>query len=177
MTLSRLLAVASVAALATGCSTLMRSSSPGATAVMIGASGQPVGMLRLEQTSGGVRITGALAGLPAGTHGIHIHAVGKCDGPAFTTAGGHYDLAGHKHGLENPAGPHAGDMPNIVVAEGGSAVVDLTTPRVSLDGSAGPTLFDADGSAVVIHAAADDQRTDPAGNAGARIACGVITKS
>jgi Cu-Zn family superoxide dismutase len=100
--------------------------------------------------------------------------VGSCEPTAFTSAGGHLNPGGRQHGLENPAGPHAGDMPNLTADASGRAVVDITTDRVSLD-AAGP-LFDADGTAIVVHAAPDDNRTDPAGNAGARVACGVITR-
>jgi superoxide dismutase, Cu-Zn family len=139
------------------------------------ASGRSVGTLNLEQTSTGVRIVGDLNGLPAGTHGIHVHQTGRCDGPDFTTAGGHFNPFGRKHGLENPDGPHAGDMQNVVIPAGGAVLVEMLNPRVTLD-DASTTVFDADGTALVIHAAADDQRTDPSGNSGARIACGVISR-
>lgn len=138
------------------------------------ASGTTLGELTFTQTSDGVRVSGALTPLPAGVHGIHLHQVGKCEPPAFTSAGGHLNPATKQHGLQNPAGPHAGDMPNLTVDASGRATVDIITNRVTLD-SSGP-LFDADGTAIVVHAAADDQKTDPAGNAGARIACGVITR-
>jgi Cu-Zn family superoxide dismutase len=119
-----------------------------------------------------------LSGLPPGEHGIHFHAVGKCEGgtTAFSTAGAHYNPIGRQHGLNNPAGPHAGDAPNVIVAADGTAKTNFTTDRVTLtDGST--TLFDADGSSIVIHAAADDQMSQPAGNSGARIACGALRKT
>lgn len=140
------------------------------------SSGATVGVLLLENTASGVRIRGALISLPPGSHGIHVHTVGKCDPAEFSTAGGHLNPSAAHHGLENPAGPHAGDLPNITTAPSGEAVVDLTTPRVSLTATGTGALFDADGSAIVIHAAADDQRTDPGGNSGARIACAVIER-
>jgi superoxide dismutase, Cu-Zn family len=148
-----------------------------ARATMRNASGASLGVLFLENTAAGVRISGALTSLPTGIHGIHVHAVGKCDPAGFSTAGAHLNPAAAHHGLENPAGPHAGDLPNITVAPSGEAVVDLTTPRVSLTATGSGALFDTDGSALVIHAGADDQKTDPAGSSGPRIACGVIERS
>ena len=112
--------------------------------------------------------------LPPGEHGIHFHAVGQCDGSgAFATAGAHYNPIGRQHGLLNIGGPHAGDAPNFTVAADGKADVSFTTDRVSLTPGS-TTLFDSDGSAIVIHAAADDQTSQPAGNSGARIACGAV---
>jgi Cu-Zn family superoxide dismutase len=145
------------------------------TAAMHDGSGRSVGALDLTQTTAGVRIVGELTGLPAGTHGIHFHQVGRCDGPDFASAGPHFNPYARHHGLENPDGPHAGDMPNLVIPAGGAVSVDMVSPRVTLDDGT-TTVFDADGTALVIHAAADDQRTDPSGNSGARIACGVITR-
>ncbi len=145
-----------------------------ASATVRNASGATLGELTFTQTPTGVRISGALTPLPPGVHGIHLHQVGKCEPPAFTSAGGHLNPAMKQHGLQNPAGPHAGDMPDLTVDASGRATVDITTNRVTLEPN-GP-LFDADGTAIVVHAAADDQKTDPAGNAGARIACGVLTR-
>jgi superoxide dismutase, Cu-Zn family len=117
--------------------------------------------------------------MPPGAHGIHFHAVGQCDGGGatpFSTAGAHFNPLGRQHGLENPAGPHAGDAPNFTVDASGNGRASFTTDRVSLtEGST--TLFDSDGSAIVIHAAADDQMSQPAGNSGARIACGVVKQA
>ena len=149
---------------------------PAATVAMRSASGVDVGMLQLDRVAGGVQLSGTLSGLPAGAHGIHIHQVGRCDPPDFASAGPHLNPAGAQHGLDNPAGPHAGDLSGITVDGSGRATVKLTTARVTLDAAAGG-LFDADGSAIVIHASEDDQRTDPSGNSGARIACGVVTRS
>ena len=134
-----------------------------------------VGVATFIQTSDGVRIAVTGYRLPPGTHGMHIHAAGNCDPPGFDTAGGHFNPTGRQHGRLNPAGPHAGDLPNLVVAPSGGGEVDITTKAVTLD--SGPTsLFGPGGTALVIHATADDEKTDPTGNSGARIACGVLTK-
>jgi superoxide dismutase, Cu-Zn family len=149
----------------------------GAIVVVRNAAGASLGTLRFERAADGTRMVGVLTGLPPGPHGIHFHEVGRCDAPGFTSAGGHFNPTAAHHGLENPAGPHAGDLPIIIVPASGRVTVELTSPRVTLDAASTSGLFDADGTALVIHAAADDQRTDPSGNSGARIACGVVTKS
>jgi Cu-Zn family superoxide dismutase len=107
--------------------------------------------------------------MPTGTHGAHIHTSGRCEGPDFMTAGGHWNPAGTQHGSLNPAGPHDGDLPNIIIGTDGRGTLGVTVAGGTLDG-----LLDADGAAMVIHAAADDMTTDPSGNSGARIACGVF---
>ena len=136
---------------------------------MVNALGAPIGSVRAWQTAGGVSFHIEAAGLPHGIHGIHVHAVGRCDPPGFTTAGGHWNPADKKHGTNNPLGPHAGDLPNVEVAANGVLSATVTLPGASMAG-----LLDADGSAIVLHAAADDYMTDPSGNSGARIACAVI---
>jgi Cu-Zn family superoxide dismutase len=109
------------------------------------------------------------SGLPHGLHGIHVHTIGRCEGPDFASAGGHWNPAGKKHGMNNPAGPHAGDLPNVEVAANGVLGATVTLPGATMAG-----LLDADGSALLIHAQPDDYVTDPSGNSGARIACAVI---
>ncbi len=161
-----------------GCSAAMRSTTDNvATAIVRNASGTSLGSLRFEAGPNGVRMTGQLTGLPAGAHGIHLHAVGRCDAPEFTSAGGHFNPGMTKHGLLNPEGPHAGDLPAIGADASGRATVDVISPRVTLDEARVSGAFDVDGTSVVVHAANDDQRTDPSGNSGGRIACGVLERS
>lgn len=140
----------------------------------VDAAGMRIGSIHLtEDRHGVVHVNVKVKGLTAGLHGIHIHAVGSCT-PTFAAAGGHYNPFGHEHGLDNPNGPHAGDLPNLAVNARGHGRLHAKTDRVTL--SAGPaTLFDADGSAFIIHANPDDQVTDLGnGGSGARIACAVI---
>lgn len=145
--------------------------------VMRSTSGASLGTLALQQSGGGVRITGTLTGLPGGrAHGIHFHQVGRCDPPDFTSAGAHLNPTGALHGLDNPLGPHAGDLPNISTNATGQATLDLTTTRVTLDATGPRGLFGGDGTALVLHMNADDQRSDPSGNSGDRIACGVVVR-
>ena len=142
------------------------------------ASGQTIGTVRLRegQAGGGVTIDGEFEHLSPGEHGIHLHTVGRCDAPAFTTAGGHFNPTSAKHGLSAPDGPHAGDLAALTADQDGRAKYSQIDPRVTLAAGASNSLFDADGTAIVVHAAADDQRTDPSGNSGARVACGVVVK-
>jgi len=145
-----------------------------ASATFVDANGAPVGWARLvEDATGRVHVNIHVKGLAPGLHGIHVHANGACS-PTFAAAGGHYNPLVHEHGLDNPAGPHAGDLPNLVVNGAGIGHLDATTDRVTL--SAGPaTLFDSNGSALIIHANPDDQLTDATnGGSGGRIACAVI---
>jgi superoxide dismutase, Cu-Zn family len=123
---------------------------------------------------GGVRVTGTLVDIPAGPHGMHIHDVGSCEGPTFESAGAHLNPAHRQHGLDNPEGPHLGDGPNVGADAANEASVDVIFRGVMWNGSAPMSLFDANGSAIVIHESRDDQRTDPSGSSGARIACGVV---
>src|SRR3954454_4512365 len=137
------------------------------------ANSTVVGTASFMQEAGGVHLKAQFKGLPPGDHGIHVHAVGKCDGPDFMTAGGHFNPTNHQHGLENPQGAHAGDMVNLKVGADGTATMDYMLKDASVTGGAGD-LFGPDGTALVIHAMPDDEMTDPSGNSGARIACGVI---
>jgi Cu-Zn family superoxide dismutase len=148
---------------------------PEAVAHLMDAQGNEVGTAELDQEGNGVRIKVDVKGLPAGSHGIHLHMVGTCTAPDFASAGAHFNPTSKQHGLSNPNGPHAGDLPNLEVAADGTGEAELTNDRVIL-GEGVNSVFDADGTAVVIHADADDQVTDPSGNSGARIACGVIQK-
>lgn len=151
-----------------------------ATAELRDRAGASVGTARLTgDNDGTITLVAHVDRMTPGSHGIHFHAVGSCtpgDSAAFAAAGPHHNPLNRKHGLENPDGPHAGDLPNLVVGANGSGDLETKTARATL--RAGPaSLLDADGSAVVVHASADDQKTDPSGNSGARVACGVITKS
>jgi superoxide dismutase, Cu-Zn family len=146
-----------------------------AHADIVNAQGQNIGTAKIVPAKKGVKIEVNVSQLPPGNHGIHIHAVGKCDGPAFTTAGGHLNPDTKKHGKDNPEGPHAGDLLMIDVKADGTAKATLLDTMVTL-GDGANSLFHDGGTAIVIHEKADDYKTDPTGNSGGRIACGVIQK-
>ena len=135
-------------------------------------SGAVVGEVDFTETPTGLLVAARLVGLPAGTHAFHLHARGRCEGD-FKSAGGHFNPDGTRHGFLSAEGPHAGDMPNIHVPASGSLTVEVFLPERLLVGQGG--LMDDDGAALVIHEGADDYRSQPAGAAGKRIACGVIT--
>ncbi len=157
-----------------GCASAATSTPSSATADLRTATGQSVGRAVFTPSGAGVHIVVDVHGLPPGPKGVHIHETGACTPPAFTSAGGHFNPDGRQHGSENPQGSHAGDLPNLVVAADGSGHLVVTTDRVAL-GSRRTSLFDADGSALIVHSGPDDLKTDPTGNSGGRIACGVIT--
>ena len=142
-----------------------------ANATMRNAAGEAVGEVALRETLHGTLLHATLENLPAGAHAFHIHTTGACD-PPFKSAGGHFNPTGAKHGFDNPGGLHVGDMPNIHVPESGALQIEVLNTLLRLDDS----LFDEDGAAIVIHEGPDDYVTDPAGAAGARIACGVISR-
>jgi Cu-Zn family superoxide dismutase len=138
------------------------------------AQGQDVGTATITPSGKGVRIKLNVHDLTPGEHGIHFHEVGKCEGPDFKTAGSHFNPDSKKHGLKNPDGPHAGDMNNFMVNPKGMSMATITDMRVNL-GTGNNSLFANGGTALVIHEKADDMKTDPSGNSGGRIACGVIS--
>ena len=172
---ARLTALATTAALAGMLlGSLSAAQAETATAGLKSADGKDVGTVTLTETPHGVLLSLSVKGLPPGEHAFHVHAVGKCE-PPFTTAGGHFNPEGKKHGLENPDGCHAGDMLNFTVDAKGVAKATIVNKNVNL-GSDTHSLFSNGGTALVIHAKADDMKTDPEGNAGDRIACGVVPK-
>lgn len=171
----RKLVLLASAVLLAGCAGLMAGAGVTATADLHDASGQRVGAARLEDVSGGVHLVLEMTGMPPGPHAVHVHAVGRCDPPGFASAGGHFNPAKRQHGVLNPQGPHAGDLPNITIDPDGRGRLETTNDRITLH--PGPdSILDADGRALVVHAGPDDFKTDPAGGSGARIACGVIVK-
>ncbi len=144
-----------------------------AKAALKSADGKDVGAAELTQTPAGVLVKIAVKGLPAGEHAFHVHAVGKCE-PPFTSAGGHFNPDNKKHGLMAKEGHHAGDMPNLHIPASGELTIEVLNAAITLEKGKPNSVFDADGSALIVHAGKDDYRSDPTGEAGGRIACGVI---
>jgi Cu-Zn family superoxide dismutase len=145
-----------------------------ATAEVKDAQGKVVATAKFKGVKGGVQLSVKATGLPAGVHAIHIHTVGKCEGPAFTTAGGHFNPAKKQHGMMNPAGHHAGDMPNFTINAKGTGTYKTVIQGVTLAGDGETSLFHSGGTSLVIHEKEDDMKSDPAGNAGPRLACGLV---
>lgn len=143
------------------------------TAEILDPAGRAVGTATASEEGGALLIRVNATGLSPGPHGIHIHTAGLCEGPDFQTAGGHWNPTARQHGSDNPAGSHLGDLPNLEIAADGTGTVEFTVAGGSLSNGSN-ALLDADGSAFVIHADADDYKTDPSGNSGGRIACGVF---
>jgi len=153
---------------------------PGSQAVEVelyNSQGEKVGTATLSQVAEGVKIELRASNLPPGPHGFHIHRIGSCNPPDFQSAGDHFNPFRKAHGLQSSEGPHAGDMPNITVGQDSRVSVEVVSNRVTLREGDENSLFDSDGSALVIHANPDDQITDPSGGSGPRIACGVISKA
>lgn len=148
-----------------------------ATATLQDTAGNQVGTVTFTAAAdSGVSVAAQVRGLAPGEHGIHVHAIGQCDAATgFESAGPHLNPTNRQHGLENPNGPHLGDMPNLTVANDGTGSATFTSTQLRL--GQGGNLLDADGAAVVVHAGPDDQSTDPSGNSGARVACGVVNNN
>jgi superoxide dismutase, Cu-Zn family len=176
----RRLEIAGLALLASGCGMIPYvagySPHPPSAGVTIGdSSGRVVGSGVFVEERKGVRILIDLKGVAPGIKAVHIHEVGRCDPPSFDSAGTHFNPGKTVHGSTNPRGPHAGDLPNITVDSAGQGHLEFTDRRITL-GKGATSLFDPDGSALVVHEQADDLRTDPDGASGARVACGIIVR-
>ena len=156
-----------------GCTTIDNRTANLGTAQLANAEGRPVGTAVFFRRGSETTVSITINGTPGAVHGMHLHAVGKCEAP-FTSAGPHLNPGGHQHGKDNPLGAHLGDLPNVTIDKAGlgTASASLGLDSAAIDAA----LFDADGTAVVLHVAADDYRTDPSGNSGARIACGVLKR-
>ena len=159
-----------------GCATIeqLPTERVGSATLQLG-SGVPAGTAQLLGSGTELNVTIALAGLAPGVHGVHLHMVGSCEGPAFASAGGHLNPHGRQHGSDNPAGAHLGDLPNVTIGAGGTGTVSAALSDMRAEALA--AIFDGDGTAVVVHAQPDDYRTDPSGASGDRVACGVFRRS
>ena len=151
----------------------MSGSGRAATAMLSDRDGKQIGTAKVTRAGKNLSVWARVSGLTAGTRGIHIHTTGKCDAPAFQSAGGHWNPDSRQHGRDNPMGAHDGDLPNIVLDARGKGTLRFSVPNAALTGEGG--LLDADGAALIIHEKADDYRTDPTGNSGGRIVCGVFS--
>jgi superoxide dismutase, Cu-Zn family len=177
---ARPLAMGMLAALAAGSCAHPGAGTAGASPAVSGtfhdAAGERVGVATLTDSAGSLWLAVSVGSLAPGPHGLHLHAQGRCDPPEFASAGPHLNPAGRKHGRLNPEGPHLGDLPNLTVGEDGSADTSFAVPR-ELVGTGPGSLLQPEGTALVIHADPDDERTDPSGNSGARVACAVLERA
>ena len=164
----RAILILTAAAALTACETA-REPAGGAPMPLIDSAGRQIGTVVAWQTTGGISFRVSASGLPHGLHGIHVHPIGRCDPPDFASAGTHWNPAGKQHGLNDPNGPHAGDLPNVEVAANGVLSQTVVLPNATM-----AQLLDADGSSIMIHAQADDYVSQPAGNSGTKIACAVL---
>lgn len=144
-----------------------------ASAVMIRGDGTESGRAHFHATDKGVMMSLEVSGMTPGVHGLHLHTTGACTGPDFTSAGGHWNPTNRKHGLESTEGAHMGDLPNLTIGADGKGKLQTILQGATLSGGAHPML-DADGTAIVMHAGPDDNKTDPSGNSGGRLLCGVV---
>lgn len=171
-----ILAALPVVLSASACATAaqMPAAAPTASAKLAAADGAARGTAMVTQAADGLHVVVKAEGLTPGIHAVHVHTIGQCVAPDFTSAGGHWNPTARKHGKDNPDGMHMGDMPNMTVGSDGTGAIEYHIAGATISEGATP-LLDADGAAVVVHAQADDNVSDPAGNAGGRIACGVLT--
>ena len=166
---------AAIAALLCGCQTVHEAASRRVGQAALDLSdGTPVGSARVLQSGDEISLSLTLTGVEEGAHGLHLHAIGSCEAPDFTSAGAHLNPADRQHGFENPKGAHLGDLPNAVVGGSGAGTVSALLPGAPQEVLS--EIFDADGTAILVYAEADDNRSDPAGNSGGRIACGVLVR-
>ena len=168
----RLALVGMVVALTTACTHTPADSPIIAKAELSNAQGQPSGSVVIRSGTGRPAMLVNATGLAAGVYGMHFHQTGKCETPGFTTAGGHWNPVGRQHGLSNANGAHAGDLPNLEINSNDKAAITVPLDPSLFNGA--QSLFDSDGAAIIIHARADDNMTDPSGNSGDRILCGVL---